>query len=173
MINNNSLNSSYEDIKFFKDFVYDKCDFLLENLELNSESVEYFACCFYLNWKKIEYRKSKITPKKLWQFVAIWKRNNLWIIEPFEFNDHLDYLVITSKSGDNFWQFIFPKWVLVDKWIITKNWKNWKRWIRVYPPWDITTNKQAQKTQAWQEKYFLSIKNDNSFDIGLAKKLFA
>lgn len=168
----NNLNSTEKELKLVKEYVYDKCNFLLENLKLNLESSEYLACSFYLNWQKIEYRVSKITPKKVGQFVAIWKRNMFWITEPFDFNDDLDYLVITSKDGDNFGQFIFPKEVLVEKWIITKNWKLWKRWIRVYPSWDIPTNKQAQKTKSWQEKYFLIIKSDNSTDLELAKNFF-
>jgi hypothetical protein len=77
-----------------------------------------------------------------------------------------------SKSGDNFGQFIFPKSVLADNEILTRNGKEGKRGIRVYPPWDITTNKQADKTQSWQTKYFLQIKNNNLVDLDLTKKLF-
>jgi hypothetical protein len=43
--------------------------------------------------------------------------------------------------------------------------------MRVYPPWDIAINKQAEKTQSWQTKYFLPIKNNNETDLALAKKL--
>jgi hypothetical protein len=35
----------------------------------------------------------------------------------------------------------------------------------------LATNKQAEKTQSWQTKYFLTIKNDNSTDLDLIKKL--
>jgi TonB-dependent SusC/RagA subfamily outer membrane receptor len=74
-------------------------------------------------------------------------------------------------NDNNFGQFIFPKSVLADKGIITRKGKEGKRGIRVYPPWDKTTNKQAEKTQTWQTKYFLTIKNDNSTDLDLTKKL--
>ena len=57
------------------------------------------------------------------------------------------------------------------KGIISKNGENGKRGIRVYPPWDIVTNKQAEKTQSWQHKYFVAISNDNSNDFYLIKKL--
>jgi hypothetical protein len=60
---------------------------------------------------------------------------------------------------------------LADKGIITRNGKEGKRGIRVYPPWVITTNKQAEKTQNWQTKYFLIIEKDNSTDIDLTMKL--
>jgi hypothetical protein len=60
----------------------------------------------------------------------------------------------------------------LDKGIITRNNKDGKRGIRVYPPWDIAINKQAEKTQLWQTKYFLTIKKDNSTDLDLTRKLF-
>jgi hypothetical protein len=85
--------------------------------------------------------------------------------------DDIDFIIITSKSHDNLGQFIFPKSVLADNGIITRNDKKGKRGIRVYPPWDLTTNKQAIKAQNWQTKYFLTIKKDNSTDLDLAIKL--
>lgn len=105
--------------------------------------------------------------------MTIWKRNKEGITEPFDISDDLDFIIITSKSGDNFGQFIFPKSVLADKGIITRNNKKGKRGIRVYPPWDIVKNKQAAKTQIWQAKYFITIKNDTSIDIDLIMKLLS
>ncbi len=166
-----TLNPIHSDLKVVKEIVYDKCGFDLSNLKQNLESIEYGACSFELNGKTIQYRVSKITPTKTGQFVTIWKRNKDGISEPFSILDDLDFIIITSKSGDNFGQFIFPKSVLADKGIITRNDKGGKRGIRVYPPWDIATNKQAEKTQLWQTKYFLTIKKDNSTDLDLIKKL--
>ncbi|MBK9224090.1 MAG: MepB family protein [Flavobacterium sp.] len=129
-----------------KEIVYDKCGFELSNLKQNLESIEYGACSFELNGKTIQYRVSKITSTKTGQFVTIWKRNKDGITEPFSDLDDLDFIIITSKSNDNFGQFIFPKSVLADKGIITRNNKEGKRGIRVYPPWDIAINKQANST---------------------------
>jgi len=165
-------NSLYADLKVVQELAYDKCGFGLTNLKFNSESVEYGACSFELDGQKIVHRASKITPTKTGQFVTIWKRNKNGITEPFDILDNVDFVVITSKSGDNFGQFIFSKSVLVDKGIISRNGKGGKRGIRVYPSWDIATNKQAVKTQSWQTKYFLEIKNDNSTDLDLTRKLF-
>ncbi len=167
-----TINLFHGDLKIAKELVYDKCGFDLTDLKLNSESVEYGACSFRLNGKAIQHRVSKITPTKTGQFVTIWKRNKDGITEPFDISDDIDFIVITSKIGDNFGQFVFPKSVLVDKGIITRNGKEGKRGIRVYPPWDIVTNKQAEKTQGWQTKYFLTIKNHDSTDLNLTKKLF-
>jgi len=164
------INSFHIDLKIAKELVYDKCGFNLTDPKLNVESVEYGACSFVLNGSTIEHRVSKITPTKTGQFVTIWKRSTKGITEPFDTSDDFDFIIITSKNGDNFGQFIFPKSVLADKGIITKNGKEGKRGIRVYPPWDIATNKQAEKTQSWQTKYFFTI-NKNSIDFNLIKKL--
>ena len=175
MTNENTLTilkSIHNDLIIVKELVYDKCGFKLMNLKQNLESVEYGACSFVLNGQKIQQRISKITPTKTGQFVTIWKRNRNGITEPFDFADELDFVIITAISDNNLGQFIFPKSVLADRGIITRNGKEGKRGIRVYPPWDIATNKQAEKTQSWQTKYFLTIKNHNLTDLNLTKKLF-
>lgn len=166
-----TLNTLHSDLKVVKELVYDQCGFKLSNLKHNLESLEYGACSFELNGKIIQYRISKITPTKTGQFVTIWKRNKEGITEPLDILDDFDFIIITSKSGNNFGQFIFPKSVLADNKIITRNGEEGKRGIRVYPPWDITTTERAVKTQNWQTKYFLSIKNDNSTDLDLARNL--
>ena len=33
--------------------------------------------------------------------------------------------------------------------------------IRVYPPWYLTSNKQARSTQCWQVKHFYDISKPN------------
>jgi hypothetical protein len=167
-----SLSSIHNDLNIIKEIVFDKCGFVLTKLKQHLESVDYQACSFVLNGKIIEYRFSKITPTKIGQFVTIWKRNKDGITQPFDILDDIDFIIITSKSGDNFGLFIFPKVILAEKGIITKNNKEGKRGIRVYPPWDITTNKQAIKTQSWQTKYFLTIKNNKSNDLDFVKKIF-
>ncbi|WP_329804405.1 MepB family protein [Flavobacterium facile] len=154
-----------------KEFVYDKYNFEFSNLIIDSESEEYQACSFKLNSIEFIHRFSKITPTKIGQFVTIWKRNNEGITAPFDVSDNFDFIVITSKSDKNLGQFVFSKAVLLEKGIISNNNTSGKRGIRVYPPWDIPTSKQAEKTQLWQTKYFYSI-NKDAFDIELVKKLF-
>ena len=149
-----------------KELVYDTCNFEFSNLIIDSESEEYQACSFKLNTFEIIHRLSKITPTKIGQFVTIWKRNTKGITAPFDVSDNFDFIIITSKSGENLGQFVFPKSVLLEKGIISNNNYSGKRGIRVYPPWDIATNKQAEKTQNWQIKYFYSI-NKKTFDIDL------
>ncbi|WP_235942203.1 MepB family protein [Aquirufa beregesia] len=86
--------------------------------------------------------------------------------------DDVDFIVITSKNGNNTGQFIFPTSVLANKGIISQNGKDEKRGIRVYPNWDIVRNKQAEKTQNWQRKYFVTIGSDNSAELDLTQKIF-
>lgn len=157
--------SIQDDLMLAKGLLYDKCDLSLSEIEWSSESEEYGACSFNLNDKKIQHRYSKITPTKTGQFVTIWKRNVNGITEPFDVLDDIDFIIISSRSGNNFGQFIFPKFVLLEKGIITNKGKIGKRGMRVYPPWDVTTNKQSIKTQSWQSKYFFKINDQNSNDL--------
>ncbi|MDF3026034.1 MAG: hypothetical protein K0S23_341 [Fluviicola sp.] len=164
-------NPAYSDLKMIKELVYDACGFELTKLTPNKESLEYTACSFELDGRRVEYRTSKITPTKTGQFVTIWKRNKEGITAPFDSSDGIDFIVITSKSNNHIGQFIFPATVLADKGILSLNGKGGKRGIRVYPPWDSVTSKQAEKTQSWQTKYFVSIQNDDQTGLDLARKL--
>jgi hypothetical protein len=168
-----SINSFHSDLKIAKEMVYDQCNLDFKNPKLNVESIEYGACSFELDCKKIQHRVSKITPTKNGQFVTIWKRNQNGITEPFDSNDKIDFIIITARSGENLGQFIFPKSILADKGIITQNGKSGKRGIRVYPPWDKPESKEAEKTQSWQLQYFLTITTDGLTDIDLVKNLLA
>ena len=167
-----SENILLNELKTFKDLVYDDCRLNLTNLKLSTESLAYGACSFELNNKKIQYRVSKITPLKSGQFVTIWKRNKDGITEPFDISDDLDFIIIAAKRENNSGQFIFPKSVLAEKGIITKNNKQGKRGIRVYPPWDTVENKQAEKSQTWQTKYFLTIGAESSANKDLLESCF-
>lgn len=166
-----TLQSFHSDLLIVKKLIYDKCSFELTSPQLNAESAAYGACSFKLNGLSIQHRTSKITPTKAGQFVAVWKRNDAGTTAPYDTSDNIDFLVITAKSGDHLGQFIFPASILLDKGIMSKNKKGGKRGIRVYPPWDTATNKQAEKTRLWQTKYFLTI-NNHSIAIDLAKKMF-
>jgi hypothetical protein len=165
------IKSFHDDLHKAKEKVYDACAFEFSNLQWETESQEYGACTFELHGSKILYRNAKITPTKNGQFVSIWKRNKNGITKPFDIQDKIDFIIITARSGDHFGQFIFPKSVLANKEIITQKGKIGKRGIRIYPPWEIPNSKQAERTQNWQLNYFLTIKEDDSTNLFLAKKL--
>lgn len=168
-----SENLPFSDLQKAKKLLYDRCGFKQTDLQRKSESAEYSACSFCLDDMKIEYRRSKITPTKTGQFVTIWKRDADGKTAPFEISDDFDFIVITSNDGDRFGQFIFPKAVLADKGIISQKGKVGKRGIRVYPPWNPVTSRQAEKTQSWQTQYFVEIKPDGATDLNFARKLFS
>ncbi|ESU28912.1 protein of unknown function UCP032285 [Flavobacterium limnosediminis JC2902] len=155
-----------------KQQVYDKCGFVLLNPIEEKESTDYAACRFQLNNLNIVFRSAKTTPTKIGQFVTIWKRIENGPIQPFDFSDNVDLFVINTKSENHFGQFVFPKSVLLEQGVLTSELKEGKRAIRVYPPWDVTISKQAQKTQNWQRNYFLEIPFDGLTDLDRVSKLY-
>ncbi|TRX34872.1 MepB domain containing protein [Flavobacterium sp. ZT3R18] len=161
-----------------KDFIYIKnllsnnCNFEITQPDLEPESSEYGACTFVLNNLNIRYRTAKITPTKTGQFVTLWKRIDHAPIQPFDSTDPIDLFIISARKDNHFGLFIFPKSIGIEKGIVTNGNKEGKRAIRVYPPWDATTSKQAQKTQKWQLDYFLEIRQDQTIDLNRAKTLF-
>lgn len=164
-------NILYSDLKTAKELVYDPCGYDLKNLTIHTEGNAYSACSYELEGKIIEYRTSKITPLKTGQFVTIWRRNNKGITQPFDSSDKMDFIIISSVKDDDLGLFIFPKSVLLSKGIISQKGEGGKRGIRVYPPWDMVSTKQAENTQSWQEKYFVWIKDNEQNYLNLIKTL--
>lgn len=152
--------------------IYEPCGFRLTDLVVEAESKHYQACDFKLNKIFVKFRKSKITPTKVGQFVTLWKRTKNGPIEPIEAIDPIDLFIISVRDKNKWGQFIFTKTVLIKHGILSQNRQGGKRALRVYPPWVLTTSDQAKRTQAWQVEYFLAIPNKNSVDLDLAKKFF-
>ncbi|MDN3692891.1 MepB family protein [Chryseobacterium tructae] len=124
-------------------------------LEEDLECKEYSGFNFRLNNLNIKFRISKITPTKTGQFVTIWKRNEKGETAPFDIKDDIDFYLVAAFKDNFSGIFIFPKSILAGKGILSDGKKTGKRGIRVYPAWDKTESKQAQKTQDWQTQYFL------------------
>jgi hypothetical protein len=156
-----------------KTLVFNPCGYELTNPVPEKESKDYGAYQFKLNTLKILFRVAKTTPTKVGQFVTLWKRIAKGPIQPFDLSDAIDFFIINTRNGDYFGQFVFPKSVFIQQGILTTDLKEGKRALRVYPPWDITTNKQAQKTQKWQLDYFLEIPLDKPINLEQAKLLYS
>jgi hypothetical protein len=174
-----SINTNWTPTKFIpndliiaKELVYNNCNFECTEPQPEVESRDYDAFDFQIDNLKIKFRSAKITPTKTGQFVTLWKRNKAGIIEPFDFSDAIDFVIVSVRREDSLGQFIFPKAVLLQKGICSTAVKEGKRATRVYPPWDETTSKQAQKTQQWQLDYFLEIPDNQPIDLDRAKNLF-
>jgi hypothetical protein len=162
----------HNDLLSLQNRVFDKHGFKYTTPLMEEESKEYAAYLFELNSLAVRFRVSKITPTKVGQFVTIWKRKGNGPIEPFDITDKLDIVIISARTETHFGHFVFPKAVLCKQGIITVNDKEGKRAMRVYPPWDIATNKQAQKTQKWQLNYFIDLSNINAIDSLRLKRLY-
>lgn len=158
------------DLKIVKDAVYDKCNFNFTDLTINVESKEYEACQFKLNGMVMLCRNSKITPKKVGQFVTFWKRNEENIIEPYNYLDNINFYIVNVRKENKLGQFVFPKNLLIKQGILSSEAKDGKRGFRIYPSWDIVKNKQAERTQKWQMKFFYIVNND--IDFNHVKKLY-
>ncbi len=146
------------DLMSAQELAYEPIGLTYSNLLHETESEEYRACSFDLGQKCIKFRVAKITPKKVGQFVTFWKRVGNGPIMPYDVNDTFHFLIVSVRSGNNLGQFIFPKNVLLQKGLLSKDGRGGKRAMRVYPAWDVADNVQAKKTQAWQLLYFVEIK---------------
>ena len=152
--------------------IYDKLSLNISNFNNESEGKQYDACQFELNRFKIICRSSKITPKKVGQFVTFWKRNKDGITEPHCETDPFDFYIINVKADNKLGQFVFPKAELIKNGIISTNTNDGKRGFRIYPKWDKARNKQAIKTQNWQLEYFYEIVSNHE-SINKAKELYS
>lgn len=168
-----SLNSPIKDLLVIQDHVFKPNHFSYSQAQLEPESAEYSAAKFEVNGFKVRFRVAKITPTKIGQFVTLWKRKDKGAIQPFDKSDPIDLFIIATRFDNHFGQFVFPKAALIEHDIVSIEGKGGKRAMRVYPPWDKTTSKQAQKTQKWQLEYFLEIPFDGQIDRERAKKLYA
>lgn len=157
-------------IQEFENQILRNLNFSISNLQKDKECEEYFGYNFKINVQIFKFRKAKITPKKVGQFVTLWKRNDQKITEPFHENDGIDYVIIATEDDSKLGFFIFPKAILIEKNIFSTEQKDGKRGFRVYPNWSIPTNKQALKTQNWQLDYFIEIIN-NKTDLKQVKSI--
>ncbi|MFD2969508.1 MepB family protein [Sphingobacterium bambusae] len=132
----------------------------LHSVTAESESQEYLAHRLKLGNDNIAFRKAKITPRKIGQFVTLWKRDATGVTCPYHISDRIDYVIILTQTPLLSGIFIFPKEALLKHTIFSDDKKNGKRGFRVYPPWDTVDNAQAQKTQLWQSAYFVDLTTD-------------
>jgi hypothetical protein len=167
-----SSDTIHSDLLATKDLVYNPCRFDCSRPLLEAQNAEYGAYVFNLNGLPIRFRVARITPTKVGQFVTLWERIGNGPIQPYDVLDPVDLFVISIREGNNFGQFIFPKAVLCEHDILSNKGKGGKRAIRVYPPWDKTTSRQAQKTQIWQLEYYLEIPQIAPIDCVRAQTLY-
>ncbi|MDQ0885475.1 hypothetical protein QFZ81_000563 [Paenibacillus sp. V4I9] len=160
------------DLLATKNLVYNVCGLDCSQPLLEAQNAEYGAYLFHLNSLSIRFRVAKITPTKVGQFVTLWHRIGDGSIQPYDVLDPVDFFVISTRKGNNFGQFVFPKHVLFNQNIVSNQGEGGKRAIRVYPPWDKTISHQAQKTQKWQLDYFLETPINEPINCDRARLLY-
>ena len=135
------------------------------------ECEEYFGFNFKINETQIKFRKSKLTPKKIGQFVTFWKRDSDGKTVPFDINDDFDFYIISIEEDENSGFFIFPKAVLEKENLISSENKTGKRGFRVYADWHFPNSKQAEKTKLWQTQYFIDYSDSDDSIINQFKEI--
>jgi len=130
------------------------------NVKEDKECPDYFGCKFQLGSQYVKFRKTRVTPKKIGQFVTLWKRDRNGQPVPYDLGDDFDFYIIPSEHTHQSGLFIFPKELLARMGILTSEVKEGKRGFRLYPDWDIPVNSQRIKTKKWQMEYFIKIDNE-------------
>jgi hypothetical protein len=147
--------SSY--LKLFKEKICQPNKWMITDVKTEDENSHYSGVSFNLNSMSVQFRVSKVTPKKNGEFVTFYKRQDNGIIAPYDSNDNIDFYIIMKQDIELPEYFIMPKKILCQYDILSINGIGGKRGFRLYTPDDIVTSIQAQKTQAWQKKCYLDL----------------
>lgn len=130
------------------------------SMEREQEGAEYGAIRFEMDGKTCLYRQAKHTPKKVGQFVTLWKRPTPSSeIAPFDLADGIDQVFIFADEHSRFGWFIFNSQLLVQKGIFSEKSKGGKRAFRVYAPWAVPEAAQAKRSKVWQCAHFVELTN--------------
>jgi|SRR5690554_1500095 len=128
------------------------------NIEREQESAEYGAIRFEMDGQTCLYRQAKHTPKKIGQFVTLWKRPTPSSeIAPFDCGDGIDRVIIFADEHPRFGVFVFQRQQLVKKDIFSKKLEGGKRAFRVYAPWTVPMAEQAKRSKIWQCANFVEL----------------
>ncbi|MFI6448565.1 MepB family protein [Kitasatospora sp. NPDC050543] len=156
--------SVHDDLLAAKARVYDPSGLTCSRPVPEKESAAYGAYAFTVAGLRVRFRVARTTPTKVGQFVTVWQREPGEPIRPFDVRDPVDLIVISCRDGGGFGQFVFPRAVLGERGVLSREGAGGKRALRVYPPWVTTSNRQAGSSQAWQLKHFLPLPGQGPAD---------
>ncbi|MER7582277.1 MepB family protein [Kitasatospora sp. NPDC097691] len=166
------MGTIHADLVAAKKLVYEPNGFICSQPVAETESAEYGAHELTVDGLSVRFRAAKTTPKKVGQFVTVWKRSAEGPIQPFDAADPVDLFVVSCRDRGHFGQFVFPRDVLCEQGIVSRAGVGGKRAFRVYPPWVLPTARQARSTQVWQADYFLTIPEGHPADSTRAGALY-
>jgi len=130
------------------------------NVIKDKECIDYLGYNFQLGNQQVKFRKAKLTPKKIGQFVTLWKRNDDGQTVPFSVDNDFDFYIIMTTNAHQSGFFVFPKEILAGMGILSAYNREGKRGFRVYPEWDVPVSNQGLRTKKWQGEYFIEINNE-------------
>lgn len=152
----------YSALAYVDNMIYKPNNIHIKSVKEEKQNAKYGAGFFQLSSRTVRFRVAKITPNKVGQFVACWKKDKNNKNQPYSYGEAPDLLVITTfKNESEFGQFIFPKEVLLKQNILRSGSTKGKMAIRVYPSWDKPISKLAMKTQEEQLPYFVDMSNSS------------
>jgi hypothetical protein len=157
-----SLINMLEEIKKIESLIFKASKFGIVNMTKDKECRDYFGCNFQLGSQHIKFRKAKLTPKKIGQFVTLWKRNYHGQTVPYDLDDDFNFHIILAEFAHQSGFFVFPKEILARMGILTSCDRDGKRGFRVYPEWDVPITSQGTKTKEWQQQYFIEINDEKN-----------
>ncbi|GAK12439.1 MepB family protein [Geomicrobium sp. JCM 19039] len=156
----------YETLSYINRTVYSPIGLNIKNVHEEKQNAKYGAGSFETPFKTVRFRVASKTPKKVGQFVVIWRKDENNKNRSYTYDEAHDLLVVTVfNESSEFGQFIFPKEILVKQNIVSTNVREGKMGFRVYPEWDKPTSRQGIKTQEWQLPYFVYMNVSNQHDI--------
>ncbi|MEQ3592149.1 MepB family protein [Bacillus albus] len=166
------MNKFNDVIVNLNNIIYKPNELIITNLKEEQQNAEYAGCLFYLNYKSIRFRISKITPNKIGQFVSFWEKDDNMQNQAFSYDAAPDLLVITCIDDNKLGQFIFPKEIILKEKILKTQSQKGKMAMRIYPLWDTPVSNQAKKSQMWQLQYFVDLSDPNNLPIDKLLNLY-
>lgn len=160
-----------KELQLLNDLILKELNLKLSEINPDLECEEYSGFNFKINQTNFKFRKSKLTPKKVGQFVTFWKRDSDGKTVPFDINDDFAFYIIAIEESENSGFFMFPKIILEKENLISSEEKTGKRGFRIYADWHFPNNKQAEKTKLWQTKYFINYSDSEYFILNQFRKI--
>ena len=128
-----------------------------DNYQEEHQNSEYESFSFSINQYSFRNRLAKKIPTKKGYFVVFWEKDNNNKNKAFDYKNSPDFLIVNVFDNEHKGLFVFPKSELLKQKILRTSQVKGKMAIRVYPLWEQSLNKTAEKTQQWQLDYFIDL----------------